>query len=192
LSSSGLLAIGKVVGLHGIKGEVKLLPYPGLDDFHWQTLSLKKGKTLKKHKVLGVRTNKKLFLLKLEGFTSCETSIGLVGSEVMIEKSELPENEPGEYYLFELIGLDVYDVSDVSGVSNEDGVKVGRVTGIMPAGGNDLLQVEAESGEVLIPAIEEFLLDVDIENKKIVVRLLEGMLPEPAAGKEHSKASEPD
>ncbi|MBE9529010.1 MAG: 16S rRNA processing protein RimM [Proteobacteria bacterium] len=183
MSSSGLLAIGKVVGLHGIKGEVKLLPYPGLEDFPCQALSFKKGKVLNKHKVLGVRTNKSIFLLKIEGFSSRETSAELVGSEVMIEKAELPENEPGEYYLFELIGLDVF---------SEDGTRIGPVTGIMPAGGNDLLQVEAKSGEVLIPAIEEFLLDVDIENGKVVVHLLEGMLPEPASGEVTSESSEQD
>ncbi len=107
--------------------------------------------------------------MTLEGFTSREDSAGLVGSEVLIEKSELPENTPGEYYLFELVGLDAY---------SEEGAKIGSVTGIMPAGGNDLLQIAAESGEVLIPVREEFLLEVDLPNKRIVVHLLEGLVPE--------------
>ncbi len=157
------------MGLHGIKGELKFLPYPGLDEFPWTTVKLQKGTALKSHTLLGVRTNKSLFLLSFEGFSTREESVSLVGSEVLIEKSELPENRPGEYYQFELIGLAAYD---------EDGNKVGIVTGIMPAGGNDLLQIESATGEVLVPAIEEFILDVDLESKRVVLRLMEGMVPQ--------------
>ena len=167
--NNSLLAIGKIVGLHGIKGELKFLPYPGLDDFYWKSVKLQKGSTIKAYTVQKVRTNKNIYLLLFDGFSTCEESAPLVGSELLIEKEELPENAPGEYYQFELVGLDAYGT---------DGSKIGAVTGIMPAGGNDLLQIEAQTGEVLIPAIEEFILEVDLENKRVVVRLLEGLIPE--------------
>lgn len=167
MSNSGLLAIGKIVGLHGLKGEVKFLPYAGVEDFTWSSVTFQSGAKLRELEVLKARTNKNIFLLTVDGFNSRDDSAELVGSEVLIAKSELSENEPGEYYLFELIGLDVY---------SEDGDRVGSVTGIMPTAGNDLLQVAGTTGEVLIPAIEEFMIEVDVANGKIVVRLLEGLV----------------
>ena len=167
MSSLGALAIGKIVGLHGLKGEVKFLPYAGVDEFPWLSVLFQSDLRLKEYEVLRARRNKSFFLLTVDGFTSRESSEQLVGSEVFIEKSKLPETEPGEYYLFELVGLDVY---------SEEGERVGPVTGIMPAGGNDLLVIAGASGEVLIPAIEEFIIEVDKANGKIVVRLLEGFL----------------
>ena len=76
----------------------------------------------------------------------------------------LPENH---YYIYQLIGLDVY---------TDEGELLGKLADVLPTGGNDVWVVRTEKGEVLLPAIRQVVRKVDLEAKRIVVHLLSGLV----------------
>lgn len=91
----------------------------------------------------------------------------MIGAEVQVPEDELDSLEAGEYYLFDLIGIQVFTVS---------GKEVGEVTGFIPAAGSDLLAVRKDQREVLIPFSEQICVEVDIPGNRIVIDPPEGLL----------------
>lgn len=165
----GLVPIARITGVHGIKGEVKAAPYGGLDGLKWGAVFLTgKGKT-QERRVVRARLHKGNYILVLEGCSDRNTAETLVGFEVFVRKEDLPEIAEDEYYYFDLIGMDAYA---------EDGLYIGRVENVISTGGNDVLETYGPRGEVLIPAIEDVIIKVEAENRKIIVRLMEGLLPD--------------
>lgn len=150
---------------HGVHGEVRVKPLT--DDperFHWLESVYLAGK---KHKVVGVRFHKDLVLLKFDGLTTRNDVEHLNGQLVQIEESEAVPLEEGEYFLFQLEGMQV--VSD-------EGVELGAISNIIETGANNVFVVKNASGELLIPDIDEVILDIDFENGRMLVHLLPGLI----------------
>ena len=167
-----IVQVGRVVGVHGVKGEIKALLYGSLPDFRWTAVYLTgAGMEIggRPFRVLNARSHKNILIFALEGCEDRDAAVTLVGMEVSVRKVELPEPAEDEYYHHDLIGMEV---------TSEDGRKLGRITDIISTGSNDVFQVDGPFGEVLIPVIEDTAVAIDLKNKKVVVRLLEGLLPE--------------
>ena len=157
------LQTGKIVSTHGVRGEVKLLPWADSPEFllQFHTLYLD-GKPFR---VEQSRVQKTCVLLKLEGIDTVEAASGLRDKIVSIARADarLPE---GSVFIADLLGLPVY---------NGD-VLLGRLTEVMPTPANDVYIVRAEDGqEHLIPAVPDFILEQNLDKGYIRVRLIEGM-----------------
>lgn len=167
MSKDELISIGKIVGAHGIKGEVTLLPYgPLVEGFNWNELSLKRKEGQRPCDITGVRPHKGGYLLTIAGYTTRNAAESLIGIEVSIKKSALPKLQEDEFYTFELIGAEAV---------TDDGRSLGHVTGIIVTGSNDVLEVNGADGEILIPMIEQVIIKTDIANRQITVHLMEGI-----------------
>ncbi len=168
MSKEDTLPVGKVVGLHGIRGEVKVLPYSVETGFPYRTL-FASGLEDRPLSVECTRKHRGLYIVKIRGVDSRTDAQALVGRELLVKRSELPELEEGEYFCADLMGAEVF---------TEDGRALGKITKIFSTGGNDVFEVRGPAGEVLIPVIEDVVLSIDVSNKRVTVRLLEGLLPE--------------
>jgi 16S rRNA processing protein RimM len=104
LSREDLLAVGKVVGLHGVKGEIKVFPYSDYDEEAWRVISISTEDGDNPYKVLQWRRHKRVILLSLAGVETREDASPLIGSEIFVRKELLEELLEGEYYWFELTG----------------------------------------------------------------------------------------
>ncbi len=157
--------IGKIVNTFGIKGEVKILPY---------TENLEQFKKIKKIyisnkevKVQSVKYHKNTVILKLEGVDDMTSAENLRGSIIEIERSKekLPKDT---YYIADLVGLEVY---------TDEGNLLGKLEDIYNTGANDIYTVKTEDGkQILLPSISEVIKEIDIENKKIIVHILKGLI----------------
>ena len=160
--------IGKLVGLHATKGELRVLPYGEIDWLQGESVFIVPKGSLPatdsaSYKVLHMRPHKgkRVWLATLEGITSIDQAEALVGNDIYVKKALLPEPAPGEYYWRDLIGL---------GVFTEDGAELGRISGVIATGANDVYQVQGPSGELLLPALKEVILSVSLAEKKMIVR----------------------
>jgi len=117
-----------------------------------------------------VKPHTRNVLLALKGVSDRTQAEKLIGCELLIDKASLPELEDGTYYWFDLIGLSVFTV---------EGKFLGRIESIISTGSNDVYVVKAPDGdqkdEVLIPALESVVLDIDFERQKMQVDLPEGL-----------------
>lgn len=163
------LLVGKVVGVHGIRGEVKILPYGDCDKKPWKKLYLsdKEGHVVI-CKLTANRPHKGVIIASFEGYADRNRAAELVGLDVFVDRAVMPALPEGEYYHFQLQGMEVV---------TEQGGKIGVVAGIFSTGSNDVYAVKGDYGEILIPAISDVVLKVDIDAGKIVVRLIEGLMP---------------
>ena len=169
MSRGDSVPVGKIVGVHGVKGELKVLPYGDLSEFVWKTVSIETEDGTISYPVKKVRPHKGVFLFKLRGLNRREEAERFIGEEVSVAKEDLPPLPEGEYYYFELQGMDVV---------TEDGTFLGKLVSIFPTGSNDVYEVHGPEGEILIPVIEDVVLNVDLKRRTITVRLLEGLLPD--------------
>ena len=156
--------IGKIVNTFGIKGEVKVTPYTDDIEQFKKIKSIYVNNTLMQ--VQSAKFQKNVVILKLKDVDDMTAAENLRNSIIMIERSKkkLPENT---YYIADLIGLDVY---------TDEGTLLGKVKDIYNTGANDIYSIETESKEVLLPAIKEVIKQIDIENKKIIVHILKGLI----------------
>jgi 16S rRNA processing protein RimM len=166
VKTSGSVLIGKIVGVHALKGEVRVFPYGDINWIEGESLypvleGTKPPAEAASIKVKAHRPNKGVELVTFEGIASIEEAERLVGMELYIDSDRLPELEPGEYYQQDLLGMEVL---------TETGESLGRIKGVIVTGANDVYQVTGPGGEALIPALKEVVISVDIENKKMVVR----------------------
>jgi 16S rRNA processing protein RimM len=127
----------------------------------------------RRYTVKSARPHKKVQLVCLEKIDHIDQAEPLVGSEVYVERADLPPLEKGTYYWSDIIGLSVFTI---------DGGFLGRVVGVIPTGSNDVYVVSASSGdkqqEVLVPALESVVLDIDLKQKTMRVDLPDGLVEE--------------
>jgi 16S rRNA processing protein RimM len=170
---SDIVPIGKIVGVHGMAGNVKVYSYAeSLSVFSPETVLLArhdKGEE-KTYSIKWAKQHTKTVLLSLKGIENRTQAEALVGSALYIEKKSLPELKDGDYYWFDIIGLTVFSV---------EGEYIGRVASIMPTGSNDVYIVKDEAGgrqkETLIPALASVVVSIDLEKKTMQVDLPDGL-----------------
>ena len=162
--------VGKIVGVHGIKGANKIRSYaeslslfkPGGSIFVRENGGLEKIRTIK-----WVRPHTGTALISFKGINERSQAEALIGAELFIPKAELPELEEDTHFWFDLIGMVVYTTEDRY---------LGRIESIIETGSNDVYVVRDHKKEVLIPALESVVLDVDVKAKRMLVELPEGLI----------------
>jgi 16S rRNA processing protein RimM len=163
-----LLAIGKIVGIHGIKGNLKIVSYSeNMTVFKEDMLVFTRDPSgrIQSHEVEWAAPYKRGGLLSLKGVADRDKAESMVGLELLIDRSVLPELENGTFYWFELIGLSVLTADDVT---------VGRITSIIPTRSNDVYVVrDRDNVETLIPAIQSVVINIDLGKKIMRVNLPE-------------------
>lgn len=166
------ITIGKVLCPWGVKGQVKVEPLTD-DITRYQKLKsifVEEDSALKAYDVESVIFLKKRFVvLKLQGIDTVDSAESFRDRYIMVHRKDAVKLPEGHYFICDIIGMEVYN--------EEDGTLLGRIKDVMKTGANDVYVVELQSGrELLIPAIREVVKSIDIENKKMVVKLMEGML----------------
>ncbi len=161
------ILIGKIVNAVGLKGEVRVYNYSNEIDIYLDTEKIYVGDKLLK--IENVRTQKNMVVLKLESIDNRDQAERAKGTELFVTEDDLPELPEGEYYVRDLIGMDVYDV--------DTDEKIGEMTDVIQNTAQDVFAVRSIKGkEVLIPRVPEFVREIDEENRVIRVQLIEGML----------------
>ncbi len=162
------LRIGTITRPHGLHGEVRVLPDT---DFPDRFLTLRRvlvagpeGEV--PYEVESVRPHGRFFLVKLRGIKTREAAEALRGREVRIPREEAAPLPEGTYYVSDILGLEVQTV---------EGEVLGRVRDVLRTGANDVYVV-AGKREILLPAIEDVIEEVDLKAGRIVVRLLPGLV----------------
>lgn len=162
--------IGKIVGVHGIKGYVKVhceaesfsVFAPG----HTVIVRNSKGGS-RVMEIVDARPQGRKQLLLLKGISDRNLAETLPGSDLLVEKSSLPDLEPDTYYWSDIAGMSVISVV---------GRHVGTVTSLIETGSNDVYVVQTpDAGEILIPAIASVVLEIDLNRKIMRVDLPEGL-----------------
>lgn len=160
--------IGKIVNTQGIKGEVRVMP--STDDINRfkklkEVLVCQKGKN-ETYKIESIRFHKQFVLIKFENVNTMNDAELLKNSEIKIHKDLAIPCGKDEYYISDLYGMKV--ISD-------EGEELGILQDIIVTGANDVYVVKNEESEILIPAIKQCILKVDVANKIMEVHLLEGL-----------------
>lgn len=160
-----LVLVGTIVGTHGVRGEVKVAPANGSPDRFAGVNGVFMGSTSGRNCVTvsieSQRPHKTHALLKLAGVDSVDRAEGLKGQGLFLPQTDLPDLPDGEYYTFMLIGLEC-----VSG----DGEILGRVVDVLDLPSNDVIVVRSQAGsEFLVPAVEDFIIRVDLKAERLVV-----------------------
>ncbi len=168
----GYLAVGHIIGVHGLRGEVKVEPYTDFPERFTPGAELFLGTELDEITIRQARPHKGHLLLMLNGIDDRAAAEALRGQWLFVDEADAGELEEGEYWIHDIIGLRV---------ETEDGGVLGEVIDVLPTGANDVYIVRPEQGvnhdqEILLPAIADVILAVDVAAGTIQVRLPEGLL----------------
>lgn len=165
-----LISIGKIVNTHGIQGKLRAIYYSKdkTGFFPYSKILLRDPRGhLEPHKVIEAKIHRKFIIVRLRDVNSLDQAERLVGAPVLVEKATFPKLEEGEYYWADLIGMEVTTVK---------GDRLGEISGIIPTGGIDVFVVNRGEKEVLIPATEDVIKQVDVASRHMVIHLLEGLI----------------
>lgn len=165
-----LLKVGVITTTHGVRGEVKV--YPTTDEperfLELDYVLLDTGRELRKLEIKNVKFFKNLVILKFKGVDNINDIEKYKGRDLWIPREEGQELEEDEYYIADLLGMSVV---------LEDGQELGTLKDVMETGANDVYIIDsAEHGEVLLPAIKECILDVDLEKNVMTIHLMKGLI----------------
>lgn len=165
-----LLQVGVISSTHGVRGEVKV--YPTTDDA-LRFKSLKKvildtGKEQLPLEIQNVKFFKQFVILKFKGIDNINDIERYKHCPLLIEREDAVPLEEDEHFIADMIGMQVV---------TEDGKQFGTLKDVMETGANDVYIISSEEhGEVLLPAIKECILDVDEEERKMTVHLMDGLI----------------
>lgn len=163
---TGHIALGRVLAPHRLQGDVQIAPLTDVAAHfdEGRQLWLKGGtRTIERS-----HWRRGHVFVKLSGVDSVESAEELRGADVSVPQDLLEPLPEGQFYRFEIVGLTVFDV---------EGRDLGKIVDVLSTGGNDVYVVRGERGEVLVPAIEDVVREVDVSSGRMVVELMEGMLP---------------
>lgn len=175
IDSDSLLLVGQIWRAHGIRGEMKIIPDTDNPERFEDLTVIYAGSTAATaglHEIESVRyqpTKRGIIIIaKLRGVDSREAAESMRKALVFAREEDLPPLEEGEFFLHDLIGL---------AVSTYAGDAVGRVDDVIEGPAQSILVVAREGrGSVMIPAVDEFVEDIDLDERRIVIRPIEGLL----------------
>ena len=164
-----LLQVGVITGTHGLKGEVKV--FPTTDDeerfLDLEEVLLDAGDELLELKVEYCKFFKKFVFVKFEGLDDINEVEKYKRCPLLVTRDNAVELEEDEYFVADLLGLTIID---------DSGVTIGKLENVIETGANDVYEVLTEDGgRILLPAIKECILDVDMEEGIILVHLMKGL-----------------
>lgn len=163
------LAIGKIVKTHGLRGEVILAPYRIIEDDIREISEVRivSSGTEKILKVDSARPHKGRYILKFEGLDSIEEGEGLRGEELLIRADVIPRTSAEWLFLDQVKGIEIVDSS---------GKRIGTLSYIMDSPAHPVFVILTDEGkEMMLPAVDEFIIETDIEGRKLVVSPPDGI-----------------
>ena len=165
-----LLQVGVITSTHGVRGEVKV--FPTTDDAarfkQLKHVLLDTGREMKPLEIQGVKFFKQFVILKFKGIDNINDIERYKRCSLLVERKDAVELKEDEYFIADMIGIQV---------ETEDGEVFGTLKDVMETGANDVYVIDTEEhGEVLVPAIKECILDVDVENRKMTIHLMDGLI----------------
>ncbi|HIX64551.1 MAG TPA: ribosome maturation factor RimM [Candidatus Mediterraneibacter colneyensis] len=163
------LQVGVISSTHGIRGEVKVFPTTD-DPSRFKKLKkvlLDTGRERLELNVLSVRFFKQFVIVKFREFDNINDVEQYRGKSLLVPRGNAVKLEKDEYYIADLIDMDVYT----------DEGRFGVLKDVMQTGANEVYIIDSdEHGEVLVPAIRQCILDVDVENNRMKIQLMEGLV----------------
>lgn len=172
MPNSGGVVIGRVIGTHGVRGQIKVVPET---DYPERFLEMEELRFFRRGKMIGTYgleearflQTRGSFLLKLTGINDLDSAAVLKDCTVEISPEERVELEPGEVWASDIIGCTVY---------NEENDRLGTVARLDRNGPTEFLIIRDDDGkDHMIPSVPEFLLDADPVSKKVIVHLIDGL-----------------
>lgn len=164
-----LLEAGKIVNTHGLRGEVKVVPwtdYPEVfEDIAFVYVKKKSG--YERLDIEGIKYQKNNLIIRFSQLGSIDDAQAYKNYILYVEREMLGELPEGVYYIADIIGCDAV---------KEDGELVGTVTDVFNSGSSDIYEVKRDGKKnLLLPVIDDVVLNVDIDAKRITVRMMEGL-----------------
>ncbi|MCM1314667.1 MAG: ribosome maturation factor RimM [Muribaculaceae bacterium] len=158
------LEAGKIVNTHGIRGEIKIMPYTDVPELlcEFDRLFLNKQEIF----IERSRVAKNMVIAKLEGVDTPEQAEKLRNKILYMHRDDL-ELDDDTYFIQDLIGIEVKDV--------ETGVIYGKIVDVMQTGANDVYVIKGSDREYLIPAIADVVVSTDIDNNVMTIKVLDGL-----------------
>lgn len=165
-----LLQVGVITQTHGVRGEVKV--FPTTDDAQrfkqLKQVILDTGKEHLPLEIQSVKFFKQFVILKFKGIDNINDVERYKRCPLMVTRENAVKLEEDEYFIADMIGMSVM---------TEDGEKFGTLKDVIETGANDVYIIDSIAhGEVLVPAIKECILDVDVEGQKMIVHLMDGLI----------------
>lgn len=159
MAEKELFTIGQIVAPHGVRGDVRIYPDT---DFPKRFLTMKSGYIGgKKYEVEHARFHKRVVLMKFAGVDDRNAAELLVKKDLQVPREELMPLKKGQYYIFDIMGLAVYDTKNAF---------LGKLTDVLKTGSNDVYVVTDDTGmETLFAAIPDVVKSIDVEAGKIVL-----------------------
>lgn len=161
---SNLLKAGKIVNTHALRGEVRIYPYCDDAEFlcEFDRLFIENEEA----EVVSSRVHKGQALIKFKGIDNINEAEKVVGKLIYIDKNDV-ELEEGRFFIEDIKGLEVIDI--------DTGVVYGKVINVIETGANDVFEVKSEDRILLVPKIDDVVKNIDIDNKKILIRPIKGL-----------------
>lgn len=164
------LRVGVISSTHGIRGEVKV--FPTTDDVNrfkdLKKVILDTGKETINLEIEGVKFFKNMAILKFKGYDNINDIEKYKGKDLLISRENAVKLNKDEFFIYDILG---------SSVVTDENVELGELSEILATGANDVYVVTTKEGkELLIPSIKECILDVNVQDKKILVHLLPGLI----------------
>ena len=164
------LEVGQIVNTFGIKGQVKVIPFT--DDIkrfdELKNIYIQKKNNLESFEIEEVKYHKNMVLLKLKGVDTVENAEKLCNSYIKIDRKDAKKLPEGTFFIADLIGLKVY---------TDENKLLGILEDIYNTGSSDIYVVKDEKGkQILLPAIKDVVKTIDLENKKTIVHIIEGLI----------------
>ena len=164
------LRVGVISSSHGVRGEAKI--FPTTDDVQrfkkLKTCILDTGREYKELHIESVKFFKQMVILKFKEITSIDELMPYKGKDLLVTRDQAVKLEENEYFICDLIGLRVV---------TDEGEDFGVLTDVIQTGANDVYEVKRPDGkEVLLPVIDECILDVDLEENVMTIHLMKGLL----------------
>jgi 16S rRNA processing protein RimM len=166
-AADGWIAVGQVAGVFGPRGEIKVRPLGRFPQRFRELRHVYVGEEHRPAVVLQRRLGDKSVVLRLDMLTSREAARDLIGTYLYVPESEAIQLPKGEYFVHQIVGLDVVTA---------EGEALGSIADVLQTGSNDVYVVQGPRGEVLVPALKDVIQNIDLDAGTMTVALPPGLV----------------